>query len=99
PREASEPAECPGEDALQGLRLSSRIRRSLPVSILVAVASGILLSFSQPPIGFGPLAFVALIPFLWLLRGARPRRAVLLGFVFGFAYLGSLLYWIVELTF
>jgi apolipoprotein N-acyltransferase len=61
--------------------------------------SGVILSFSLPPVGFGPIAFVGLIPFLWLLRGARPRRALLIGFVFGFAYLGSLLYWVVELTF
>jgi apolipoprotein N-acyltransferase len=99
PREASEPAEGPGEDALPGLRLTSRIRRSLPASLLLAVTSGVLLSFSQPPVGFGPVAFVALIPFLWLLRGARPRRALLLGFVFGMAYFGTLLYWIVELSF
>jgi apolipoprotein N-acyltransferase len=66
---------------------------------VVAVASGVLLSFSQPPVGFGPLAFIGLIPFLWLLRGARPRRAVLIGFVFGLAYMGSLLYWIVALSF
>ena len=34
------------------------------------------------------------IPFLWLVRGSRPRRSALIGFVFGFVYFGALLYWI-----
>jgi apolipoprotein N-acyltransferase len=34
------------------------------------------------------------IPFLWLVRGSRPRRSALVGFVFGFVYFGALLYWI-----
>ena len=42
----------------------------------------------------GPLAFVALIPFLWVLRGSRPWRSLLLGFAFGFAYFASILYWV-----
>jgi apolipoprotein N-acyltransferase len=37
---------------------------------------------------------VAPIPLLWLLRDSRPRRGALLGFVFGIAYFGFLLYWI-----
>jgi len=49
-------------------------------------------------VDLGPVAFVALVPLLWILRGVRPRRALLLGFVFGFAYFGSLLYWVIQLT-
>jgi apolipoprotein N-acyltransferase len=41
-----------------------------------------------------PVVFVAPIPFLWLVRGSRPGRAALCGAVFGFAYFGLLLYWI-----
>lgn len=40
------------------------------------------------------MAFVALIPLLWLLRRATPRRGFLLGFAFGVAYFGAVLYWI-----
>ncbi|HMC51139.1 MAG TPA: apolipoprotein N-acyltransferase [Acidimicrobiales bacterium] len=61
---------------------------------MVSGASGLLLFLANPPVGLGPVAFVALIPFLWALRGCRPRRGVLLGFAFGFAYLVSTLYWI-----
>jgi apolipoprotein N-acyltransferase len=41
-----------------------------------------------------PVAFVALVPFLWALRDARPRRRLLLGFAFGLAFFGATLYWI-----
>ncbi len=47
----------------------------------------------------GPLAFIALVPFLWLVRDARPRRGLLLGLAFGFAYFGSVLYWILLFGF
>jgi apolipoprotein N-acyltransferase len=47
-----------------------------------------------PPAGWWPLAFVAPIPVLWLVRGCRPGRSALIGFVFGVSYFGALLYWI-----
>ena len=53
-----------------------------------------LLSLSLPPAGWWPVAFLAPIPFLWLLREATPGRGALLGFAFGAAYFGPLLYWI-----
>ncbi len=53
-----------------------------------------LLSLSLPPAGWWPLAFLAPIPFLWLLRGTTPGRGAILGFAFGIAYFGFLLYWI-----
>ena len=40
------------------------------------------------------LAFIAPIPLLWLVRGARPARGFALGAMFGVAYFGALLYWI-----
>jgi apolipoprotein N-acyltransferase len=93
PGEASEPAEGQGEDALPGLRLNpARLR--LPIALLIAAASGALLSLSLPPAGAWPLAFVAPVPFLWLVRDSRPGRAALCGLVFGFVYFGALLYWI-----
>jgi apolipoprotein N-acyltransferase len=61
---------------------------------MIAAGSGLLLFLANPPAGVEPLAFVALIPFLWLVRGSRPRRGMVLGFAFGFAYLAATLYWI-----
>jgi apolipoprotein N-acyltransferase len=97
PGEASQPAEGQGEDALPGLRLSPkgpRLPLAPPLALLVASLSGALLSLSLPPAGWWPLAFLAPIPFLWLLRGSTPGRGALLGFAFGVAYFGPLLYWI-----
>ncbi len=58
------------------------------------MAGGLGCSLAFPPAGLWPLAFVALVPFLWALRDARPRRRLLLGFVFGLAFFGATLYWI-----
>ena len=33
-------------------------------------------------------------PLLWLVRRATPRRGFVLGFAFGVAYFGAVLYWI-----
>jgi apolipoprotein N-acyltransferase len=63
-------------------------------AIAVAAASGGLLSLSQPPADLGPVAFVGMIPFLWIVRRARPRRGFILGLAFGLAYFGALLSWI-----
>lgn len=52
------------------------------------------MSLSLPPAGWWPLAYLAPMPLLWLVRGSRPRRSALVGFVFGVCYFGALLYWI-----
>jgi apolipoprotein N-acyltransferase len=62
--------------------------------LAVAGLSGAALSLSLPPAGWWPIAYVAPIPLLWLVRTSRPRRSALVGFVFGLAYFGLLLYWI-----
>jgi apolipoprotein N-acyltransferase len=54
------------------------------------------MAVANPPLDIGPLAFVALIPLLWGLRGARSRRGALLGFAFGLTYYGIVLYWILR---
>jgi apolipoprotein N-acyltransferase len=47
-----------------------------------------------PPAGLGWVAFLAPIPFLWTLRAARAPQRAALGAVFGFAYFGAVLYWL-----
>ena len=71
-----------------------RLRLTLPLRVLLAVASGVLLFAANPPLEWWPLAFVALIPLLWGLRGVGPLRAALIGWVFGFTYFGLLMYWL-----
>jgi apolipoprotein N-acyltransferase len=97
PREAPQSAGRQEAHDLPRLRLAAA-PRSLPISIAAAAASGILLWLSLPPADAGPLAFVALVPVLWSVRGARPRRGALLGLVFGVAYYAPLLWWIMPLS-
>lgn len=93
PGEASQPAEGQEQDALPGLRLTPT-RLALPLTLLIAGLSGALLSLSLPPADLGWIAFLAPAPLLWLVRTARPRQGLLLGFVFGITYFGAVLYWI-----
>jgi apolipoprotein N-acyltransferase len=61
---------------------------------VAAAATGVLLALSRPPADIGVLAFIALIPLLWSLRGASPRFAALLAFVAGCVYYGLLVSWV-----
>jgi apolipoprotein N-acyltransferase len=82
---------------LPGLRLASP-RLNLPASLAAAAVSGLLLWAALPPADLGPLGFVALVPVLWAIRGARARRGALVGLVFGLAFYGPLLSWLIPLT-
>ncbi|HZA60761.1 MAG TPA: apolipoprotein N-acyltransferase, partial [Actinomycetota bacterium] len=53
---------------------------------------------SFPRADLGPLALVALIPVLWAVAGARPRRAALLGFVAGGIGFGLQMGWLTTQT-
>jgi apolipoprotein N-acyltransferase len=80
---------------LRGLRLAAV---PLPLSLLLAAGSGLVLWLALPPVDLGVLGFVALVPLLWALRGARARRGALLGLVFGLAFYGPLLSWLIPVT-
>jgi len=64
-------------------------------SRLLAAASGLLLAFAFPAADWNALAWVALVPLLWLLSGASPRAAFALGWIHGMAFYVGTLYWIV----
>jgi apolipoprotein N-acyltransferase len=57
------------------------------------VLSGLLLAAAFPPLDFGPLALVALVPLLWAWRDAGPRAAALYGGVAGVVFFGILVEW------
>ena len=78
---------------MPGLRLAP-----LPTALIAAAASAVLLWLALPPADLGPLGFVALIPLLWGLRGARARRGALLGLVFGVLFYGLLLSWLIPVS-
>jgi apolipoprotein N-acyltransferase len=65
-----------------------------PRALAVCFASGILLSFAFPEPSIAPLAWVSIVPLLWLVAGERPLRGAALAFAFGFGFFGALLVWI-----
>jgi apolipoprotein N-acyltransferase len=66
------------------------------VALVAGAVSGLLISWANPPLDAGPVAFVGLIPLLWSLRGASPKRGALVGLTFGFVYWGILMFWLLP---
>ena len=60
----------------------------------LAALSGFLLILAFPKFNVEIVAWAALVPFFWSLRGKSPAQAALLGFVAGFAFFTGLLPWI-----
>lgn len=63
-------------------------------SLATVTVSGAALAFAFPEPDIAPLAWVSIAPLLYLASQVRPRRGFALGFVFGVAFFGVLLYWI-----
>ena len=62
--------------------------------------SAVLMWAAFPPIGFGALAFVAPVPFFLAIRSVeRSGVAIALGFIWGAAFFGLLLNWIMVIGF
>ena len=59
---------------------------ALASGALAALGSGLLLAASFPRLGWGRLAWVALVPLLWAIDGERPARVFRLGWLTGWAF-------------
>jgi apolipoprotein N-acyltransferase len=66
-----------------------------PARLLLAAASGLAAAAAFPPLDWGPLAFVALVPLFLALAGAAPARAAWLGFAQGLAFFLAAIPWVV----
>jgi len=65
------------------------------MQIFAVLASAFLMWLAFPPVDWGVVIFVAPAPLLWAMRRVTTaREAGWLGFLFGFAFWGSLLWWI-----
>lgn len=63
-----------------------------------ALISAVLMWLSFPPLNLGFFIFVAPVPLLWALRRAgKAREAARVGFLYGFAFFGGMLWWIFQL--
>ena len=63
---------------------------------MLALFSGLLLTASFPKIGIDWLAWAALVPLLYALRGRSSKAGFQIGFITGLAHYLSLLYWLVP---
>lgn len=79
-------AEASGTPEADGRR-----SRRGPHPAALGVASGLLLAMAYEPFGAWWLAWVALVPFLLLVRGGRPAGSAYLG-----AWLGGLAFWLIA---
>ena len=63
-------------------------------SLALAVLSGLLLAASFPGPGYSFLAWFALVPFLFALRGQTVRTGLLLSFLFGLVFFCGTVSWV-----
>ncbi|MFH1962692.1 MAG: apolipoprotein N-acyltransferase [bacterium] len=61
---------------------------------LSAILSGLLLSTTFPSFNMEPVAFIALVPLLSVIRGQNISRSFMLGLITGVVFFGILLFWI-----
>ncbi len=62
--------------------------------VWLAVASGLLLALAAPGSGIGVLAWIALVPLFRAIAGVGTPRAAFLGWLAGFGFAASTLWWI-----
>ncbi len=67
---------------------------SLRGSLTLCALSGVMLSLCFPPVGWWPLAWVALVPWLVSVRMSSRLGTALGSWLGGFAFFGALLYWL-----
>jgi apolipoprotein N-acyltransferase len=71
-------------------------KRSNFLPAWLALGTGFLLFLAFPgAVGFGPVAWVALVPLLLAIRNVSPGRAARLGLLAGMIHYVTLLYWVV----
>ena len=59
-----------------------------------AIFSGLLMASLFPPFQFEVLAWIALVPLLWVLEGKKPHEAFTLGLVSGLVSFGIIIWWV-----
>jgi apolipoprotein N-acyltransferase len=64
---------------------------------ILAIFSALLILLSMPGYLWGGLIFVALVPLFFALEGSTPRQGFGLGYLCGFSFFASLLYWVYTL--
>ncbi|MEO7124457.1 MAG: apolipoprotein N-acyltransferase [Lacisediminihabitans sp.] len=76
------------------MQLSPRPPLSLWWSALVAAIGGALNACAFPALGWWPLIFVGTAVMLWAFRGRSVAGSLFIGFIAGFAFFGSHIFWL-----
>ncbi len=76
----------------------SAIKAALPLS-LSFFASAVILTVIHPPVGWAPLAWVSMVPFILACSArAKPRSLALAAYLVSLAYWLANLYWVAPIT-
>ncbi|HDY87609.1 MAG TPA: apolipoprotein N-acyltransferase [bacterium] len=67
-------------------------------SVTYALISGLILGCAYPPVGLGFLAYICLVPMLFVITGLKPRRVLLLSFLSGLIFHVITVSWIRHIT-
>ncbi|MCX8052788.1 MAG: apolipoprotein N-acyltransferase [Armatimonadetes bacterium] len=73
---------------------NATLKRTLPVKMSLAVASGMILAISMPKPGWWPAAWIGLVPLLIALRSTRAKDAAICGLAAGLVYYGAICFWL-----
>jgi apolipoprotein N-acyltransferase len=79
------------------IRISKAVgfgRSTRILNLLLCISSGLLLILSFPRFGIVPCAWIALVPWLLVMRRVSFKNALLCSLVFGFVFFAGLLYWV-----
>ena len=68
------------------------------LKFICASASSFLLLLSFPPFNIWPVAFIAFIPFLFLLSQSNRHDAFFFSYIAGFIYFAGSIYWISHVS-
>ena len=71
--------------------------RKTTLNIALCVLAGVLYFLSFLSFDLFPLTWVCFVPVLYAIRDVTPRRALLLGWIFGFVTNAGGFYWVVHL--
>ncbi|HMZ11686.1 MAG TPA: apolipoprotein N-acyltransferase [Plasticicumulans sp.] len=91
---AASPSAVSAGSTDSGAPAAGRLAAGHPLALLLAPIAGLLLPLAFAPYRLWPLGLLLPAVLLWLIDGERPRRALLIGLLFGLGSYGHGIWWI-----
>jgi apolipoprotein N-acyltransferase len=73
-------------------------KRTIIQKLILAIFSAILLILAFPPFNIWPLAFIAFVPLLHVIRTVGRREAFIYALVSGFVFFLGIVFWLVHVS-